>query len=463
LFGEAFIKGMTTSSRSGIAGLALLVVAAVTNTVAVPAAGSPWSQAAWMAQSRLAATATLLPNGKVLVVGGGQLNPGAELYDPIADRWLPTGPMVIPRALATATTLPSGKVLIAGGITADTGHSTTRAEIYDPASNSWSAADGMAVQRSSHVAALLPSGKVLVAGGQNASGYIATAELYDPVSNRWTMAARMDAGYTGARAALLANGTVLVVGGATFGDGRGELYDPGTDRWSNAGTEARIAETATLLTNGKVLITGPGREADLYDPATNRWSLAAPMLQDRVDPRATALADGRVLVTGGTTTTSGRQRWLSSAEIYDPAVNRWSPAGCMGQPRWEQAAVLLPTKRVLIAGGSGASLPLSGAELFDPGSASPSHSIDSCPTDQATLSPVLTPFLPPASATVATPPPVSTKSGDNAGEPLRLTGIPLLGSVAIGRLTAIGIVAALVLLALAVALYLWAGRRRRRI
>ena len=459
---------MMTAGRSGIASLAVLAITAVSpGARTVTAAGSPWSPAARMVQPHQAAIATLLTNGKVLVVGSfPQNDTGAELYDPAADKWSPTGPMIVPRALGTATLLPSGKVLIAGGITPDTGHSTTRTELYDPAANSWFPGESMAVQRSSHTAILLLSGKVLVAGGQNASGYIATAELYDPVSNHWTMAAPMEAGYAGPRATLLANGTVLLAGGATLGDGRAELYDPATNRWSNAGIAARNTETLTRLADGRVLITGQGKEAQLYDPATNHWSVSAAMLQDRVGPSATRLADGRVLVAGGSTTTGGQQVWLTSAEIYDPAANRWSPASCMAQARWEQTATLLST-RVLIAGGSVPPAALSSAEMFDPGSESAGQLIDFCPTASAGQSAVDTPS-PAASTTVATPSAASTANTQAsvrpAGELVRLTGIPGVGSLTISRVTAVGIVAgALLLLALAVAFYLWARSRRRGI
>jgi N-acetylneuraminic acid mutarotase len=415
-----------------------------------------------MVQPHQAATATLLPNGKVLVVGSFPASStAAELYDPASDGWSLTGPMIVARAVGTATLLPSGKVLVAGGIAADTGHSTTRAEIYDPATNAWSAADGMAVQRSGHAAALLQSGKVLVAGGQNASGYIATTELYDPVSDRWTMAARMDAGYAGPYATLLANGMVLFAGGSTFGDGRGELYNPATDRWSNAGTAARNTQTATRLADGRVLTTGQGKEAHLYDPATNHWSVAASMLQDRDIPTATRLTDGRVLVSGGSTTTGGQQLWLTSAEVYDPALNRWSPAGCMGQARWEHTSTLLPTKKVLIAGGDVPSVALSSAELFDPSPGWTSQPVESCPTNQPIQAGAATPS-PAASTTEVGPSAVPTASARAAVQPVPLTAIRV-GSLTVSRLTAIGIAGALALLLLAAAIYAWARWRRRGI
>jgi hypothetical protein len=415
-----------------------------------------------MSRPHQAATATLLANGKVLVVGSfPQPDSAPELYDPASDTWSPTGPMVVSRSLGTASLLPSGKVLLAGGIAADTGHSTTRTELYDPLTNSWSATAVMAVQRSSHAAALLQSGKVLVAGGQNASGYIATAELYDPVADHWDMAAPMEAGYAGPHAALLVNGKVLLAGGSTFGDGRGELYDPAANRWSNAGTAARNTQTATRLADGRILTTGQGKEAHLYDPTTNHWSVAASTLQDRELPTAALLADGRVLVSGGSTTLAGQQLWLTSAEIYDPASNRWSPAGCMGQARWEHTATLLPSKKVLIAGGDLPSVSLSSVELFDPGAASGGQTVESCPTNQPIQAGAATPSpeVSPAAATASAVPTASAGPTVQAGGPTAIR----VGSLTVSRLTAVGIAGALALLVLAGAIYIWARWRRRGI
>jgi hypothetical protein len=189
------------------------------------------------------------------------------------------------------------------------------------------------------------------------------------------------------------------------------------------------------------------------------------MLQDRTDPTAILLADRRVMVAGGTTTTGGQQVWLTSAEIYDAAANRWSPAGCMAQARWEQTATLLST-RVLMAGGGTSSGALSSAELFDPGSESASQLIDFCPTASAGQSAVETPS-PAASTTVATPSATSAgkvtqPSVRPAGELVRLTGVPGVGTLTVSRSAAVGVVAGvLVLLALAVALFLRARSRGR--
>src|SRR5450759_3060489 len=125
-------------------------------------------------------TATLLPDGKVLVAGGTDSNnvlgsnsalASAELYDPSSGSWTTTGNMSTPRMFQTATLLPDGKVLVAGG-TADPGGDTggggpplASAELYDPSNGSWTATGNMPTPRQFHTATLLPDGKVLVAGG----------------------------------------------------------------------------------------------------------------------------------------------------------------------------------------------------------------------------------------------------------------------------------------------------------
>jgi hypothetical protein len=161
-------------------------------------------------------------------------------------------------------------------------------------------------------------------------------------------------------ATLLANGKVLVTGGVN-GSGplsSAELYDPASNSWSAAGTmsAAREEHTATLLPDGKVLVTGGETSsgaalssAELYDPASNSWSAAAPMSVAREEHTATLLANGKVLVAGGTPGTS--------AQLYDPGTNTWSFAASMSTLRYFHTAMLLGNGKILVTGERTAAAP----------------------------------------------------------------------------------------------------------
>ncbi len=133
-----------------------------------------------MATARERHTATLLADGRVLIVGGttstgtGDFQPTTtvEVYNPSTGSFSVTGSMAEARTFHTATLLPNGKVLVAGG-----GGENSTAEVYDPATGSFSITGGMEIGRSGHTATLLPNGSVLVSGGGIFAG-LASAELY---------------------------------------------------------------------------------------------------------------------------------------------------------------------------------------------------------------------------------------------------------------------------------------------
>ena len=99
--------------------------------------------------------------------------------------------MAIPRSEHTATLLPNGQVLVAGGYAGFIGRTLASAELYDPATGTWTATGSMATARSDHTATLLPNGQVLVAGGIDTTGFLASAELYDPATGVWTATGSM--------------------------------------------------------------------------------------------------------------------------------------------------------------------------------------------------------------------------------------------------------------------------------
>ncbi len=181
-------------------------------------AADTWTPTGSLASYADNLTATLLANGKVLVAGGYICSLScvgintSELYDPATNLWTLTGSLVDGRYSHTATLLPNGKVLVAGGYTNSVVLNT--AELYDPSTGLWTKTTSLTNGRYSHTATRLPNGKVLVAGGFNNSAVLVSAELYDPSTALWTQTSSLANARTSHTASLLANGKVLVVGGS---------------------------------------------------------------------------------------------------------------------------------------------------------------------------------------------------------------------------------------------------------
>jgi hypothetical protein len=355
-------------------------------TLQVFAAG--FHSAASMKSPRVQHTATLLENGKVLVTGGDNTNPSTgELYDPSGNTFTSVGNMSAAFDSHTATLLcdlshlpcANDKVLIAGG-------PTSSAELFDPATSEFTPIANTVAQRMAATATLLPNGKVLLAGGTTVTTSttpgvaLSSAELFDPSTLTFAYTGTMVSARQNYTATLLSNGKVLLVGGL---DDHGntlasaELFDPSNNSFApSAGSlhTARWSHTATPLPNGKVFITGGWdstnqalASAEFYDPSTDSFSnVAAPMITPRADFTSTLLSNGTVLIVGGH---DRNNNVFGNVEIFDPSSATFTSTGGLSTARYFHTATLLPgTAGVLVTGGyqrvSTGLQPLSSAEVY---------------------------------------------------------------------------------------------------
>ena len=248
-----------------------------------------WTSTSAMETARVYFSMVRMHSGEILVAGGctgldangctGVTNK-AEIYNPATGKWTATGSMTAARGNLTATLLPNGQVLVAGGINS-VGDPLGTAELYNPATGKWTATGKMITARDEHTATLLPTGHVLIAGGENIFGVTTTiTELYNPSSGRWTETGNLNTSRLEHTATILMNGEVLIAGGnnvtanATTVLSSAEIYNPTTGKWTHTGsmTAARVGHTATLLRSGKVLAASGSdanndlTSAELYQP-----------------------------------------------------------------------------------------------------------------------------------------------------------------------------------------------------
>lgn len=332
-------------------------------------------------------SATFLNTGLVLVAGGIGPVPGqsgalgelasAELYSPGAGDFVFTGNLNTAREQHSATLLNSGTVLIAGGSGGD--GELASAELYSPSAGTFAVTGNLNAARYEHTATALPQGGVLIAGGYGGGSVLASAELYNPATRMFKFTTSLNAARYDATATLLQNGQVLIAGGADENGplSSAELFDPTNSTFTfttGSLNVARSGATATLLNTGNVLIadgynyliTGPLTSAEIYNPSTESFTPTGSEESTAWLGTATLLTNADVLAAGSA---------LNSAvpELYNPGAGTFSATSGMITPRDLQTATLLTDGAVLMAGGHSdlTNTVLSAAELYEPTTLAP--------------------------------------------------------------------------------------------
>jgi Kelch motif protein/galactose oxidase-like protein len=301
----------------------------------------------------------------------------AEIFDPATKSWQAIQPMHQVRINPSVALLDDGRVLVTGG--AAPTRAWRSSEIFDPATGAWTVVGRMHLSRQSASVVRLPDGRVLVFGGWPKKGtpYARrSAELFDPATGQWSMTGSLHEGRAGESAVLLPDGRVLADGGITCcgyaARKTTEIYDPASGKWSLAGdlVFARDATPSVLLHDGRVITSGgsfgiccPMRSAETYDPATGLCTRVADMIFVRTGEGMAVLPKGNVLVVDGGDDSGA----LESAEIYYPGVDTWRPAAAPPYAAFVPLTVALADGSVLIAGGTNHQQVFSDAALYVPG------------------------------------------------------------------------------------------------
>ena len=329
-----------------------------------------------------------LPTGGALIMGGNSTQsintPDTDAtlrFDPVAETFSP-GPTLAFSAMAEGFTLPAplpggGILLTGGGINSGTelgGVDGSRAtQVFDDAAGAFHRVGDLSSRHRSGAVAVLGDGSVFVSGGETPSVPVTAAERYDPSSGQWTAAGDMGTARRGHTATALQDGRVLLVGGCCDATGQAllgtaEIFDPVHGGFQPTGSlaTARAFHTATLLPDGRVVITGgfddfAGTTAsvEIFDPATGRFEPGGALQAPRTLHSAILLTDGRVLVLGGQTASE-------ATDVFDPAADHWDIGPALQPASKLPTATLLSNGKVLVFGGEDAGgFPVSTAFLYE--------------------------------------------------------------------------------------------------
>ncbi len=307
-------------------------------TTGAPTAGPALSSAREMfATIALADGSALAAGGQNRVGPNATVLTSAEKWSATSGSWSPTGSLTTARAFASATRLPDGRVLVVGGSGTYLGPGLASAELYDPSSGQFSLTTGApSLGRFGHVSAILPNGKVFIVGGNTAWGAVPplSTELFEPTTRTFSSGPNMITRRIAHAGARLLDGRIIYCGGCTTADCSStahatcEIYDPTLNTIAATGSLATGGGALSLVTlaTGEVLLVGgitngsAQARAELYDPVVGTWSTAGTMSNARYDSGIALMRDGRAVVSGGRSGSTSGSTYVSSVELYAPAT-----------------------------------------------------------------------------------------------------------------------------------------------
>jgi hypothetical protein len=335
---------------------------ALTQLVLWDSRARKWVEGPSLGAGRIHHSATLMPDGSVILAGGESdplLVAGDEpVLDSVERFWDnrvdPVAKLLQARARHSATALPDNTLVVAGGFGAD-GRAMSSVELLAADGHAWRAMPPLHVARHSHTATLLADGRILVAGGKDAQDQALTStEIWDPVRGAWLAGPSLPVALNGHAAARLANGEVLVAGGAWIASPLSPIpwawtWSPESGDWRVAGHA--IPQDATDLSAGVTIAARPDDTALVFTSRTIlRWTAGADAGNPRWDarPSIAALRGARAMFVGYEV---GAPANNAIARVWDAGARRWSAAGTpFGRERMEGATAQLPSGRVIHVG-----------------------------------------------------------------------------------------------------------------
>ncbi len=339
-----------------------------------------WNNKGTLITPRFWHTATLLNNGKVLVVGGesnGSRIKQTEIYDPVTGNWAYTAFPNDVRKDHTAHLVTVNKftgetrVLIIGGSDSNTYANT--AELYNPATNTWTSTPNMNNRRIQHGSSILDDGKIFVTGGYNPTVLNATEE-YDPILNVWSNRASLNtARRLHAQVTFKdtqGNNKIMVIGGLNSNGNQLnsiEIYDPPTDTWT-IGPDMHLTRfdfSAVVLHDGRILVVGGNTNNDntseVYNPASNSWTMYTATNAFKYGGTLALLRGGanyKALVAGGTNS--------ANVQLFDPEINQWSTTISLNSPRSRFTLTTLNDGTILAIAGLNSLGQTNTSEVYTP-------------------------------------------------------------------------------------------------